>query len=76
MSIKHYGLNAEYNCDINLCVEDILNLIDCKDQIMKRMKLESGVDLFTFTLDHIIKEWENKIGIKAIDINNKASNGI
>ena len=55
-----YGLNAKYNCNINLCVEDILNLKDCLEK-SKKFEREIGVDLYPFTLQHIIDQWEEKI---------------
>ncbi len=71
MSNKIYkDLNEEYNCDINLCVEDILNLIDCLDAIKENMIIDIGHDLFPLTIKNIIERWEEKIGKKAIDINN------
>jgi hypothetical protein len=56
-----HGLNAKYNCNINLCVEDILNLKDCLET-SKKFGREIGVDLYPFTLQHIINQWEKKIG--------------
>ena len=59
---KRYGLNEIYNCDINLCIEDIYNLKVCLEQCESRMTLVYGIDLFPLVLDAIIKEWETKIG--------------
>jgi hypothetical protein len=62
----NYGLNAKYNCDVNICLEDILNLKHCLDKTFKEVKLDAGVDFFPFTIKAIIIEWERIIG-KATD---------
>lgn len=68
-NIKHTDLNSQYNCDLNLCVEDILNLIDCRKAIKDNMIIDRGIDLFPYTLESIISKWEEKIGRSAVDIN-------
>lgn len=63
----YLDLNKKYNCDINLCLEDILNLEHCLGRIQEEMKLEYGCDFFTFTIKDIISRWEKTIGKKVGD---------
>lgn len=66
---KEKSLNEDYHCELDISREDILNLQDCLDQIFihKRMKLDHGCDLFVFTLQSLVKRWEEKIGKKLED---------
>ena len=59
---NYYGLNKTYNCDINLCLEHILDLKDCLEKVKNRMTLDIGCDFFPLTLKHILDTWEKKIG--------------
>jgi len=65
--IVYLDFNKKYNCDVNLCLEDILNFKHCLYRIQEEMKLEYGCDLFTFTIKDIISRWEKTIGKKVED---------
>ena len=60
-------LNQRYNCDINLCLEDILNLQDCLEK-SKVLNWEPGMDFYPLTIMTIISKWEKKIGKKLNEI--------